>query len=66
MTEMSQRSIVHLDADAFFTAAFAAVEKAADARTKRPHFFVDFSQKEFYFVINLQYFERDYGQRFVN
>jgi hypothetical protein len=59
---MLPRSIVHLDVDAFF----AAVEQAADAPTEWRLFFVDFSQKEFYFVTNVQSFDKDYGQRFVN
>ena len=62
MTELSERSIIHLDADPFF----ATVEQAADAPAQRCHFFVDFSQKEFYFVINVQSINKDYGQRFVN
>ena len=59
---MQKRSIVHLDADAFY----AAVEQAADVPTGWHHFLVDFSQKELYFVINVQSFDKDYGQRFVN
>jgi hypothetical protein len=51
-----------LDADA----CFAAVEQAVDAPTELCLFFVDFSQKEFYFAANVQSLDKAYGQRFVN